>query len=288
MFTILLPCRDHHVYTRLALKRIIECTKGEFELFVADDSEMPVENEIGELLNELRSRGVKYEILRPEIRRGSLAQLRNEVFNKTESEILINIDNDVIVTPDWDVLLVKALEEHKEIGLAMPMCNDLYFYETNINLLEYCNRFKQLRSRSSPDFVRGGSEELWTAIEGTFDGSLDKFAKEFPEKRCQLDRKFVDFRNNWACWAVNMEKVRDVGGYDENYVKCGYEDLDFAWRMNLCGYRTTVVLDVFVAHLMGTTRPFIPGAVEAETQNMHYHQKKWADPNLEPKEHWLE
>lgn len=283
MFTILLPCRDHHVYTRLALKRIIECTKGEFELFIADDSLSPVENEIGDLLDRLGD--YKYEILRPKARRKSLAQLRNEVFKKTECKVLINVDNDVMVTPNWDVPLIGTLEKNEEFGLVMPMCNDLYFFEKNINLLEYCNKFKSLRNGSSPDFQMGGPNELWTAIEKAFDGSLDEFAKRFTERELQ---EFVDFRNNWACWAVNMEKVRDVGGYDENYIKCGYEDLDFAWRMNLCGYRTVVCMDVFVAHLMGTTRPFIPGAVEAETKNMHYYQKKWSEPNIDPRERWLE
>ena len=287
MFTILLPCKDHHVYTKLALKRIIECTKGKFELFIADDSERPIENEIGDELRRLDEMSYFYEILRPEVRRESLAQLRNEVFKLTETEILINVDNDVMVTPNWNVLLIEALNKHKEFGLVMPMCNDLYFYETNINLLEYCNRFKRLRGKSSPDFEMGGPEELWTAIEKTFDGSLDEFAESFATKRCLPDREFISFRNNWACWAISLDAAKEVGGYDENYVKCGYEDLDFAWRLNLCEYRTVVCLDVFVAHLMGTTRPFIPGAVEAETKNMHYYQKKWSIPDLDPHEGWL-
>lgn len=282
MISILMSCKNHNVYTRLAIQRIIECTKNEFELIIADDSDIPVENEVAD---ELRTWGGKYKILRPDIRRSGVAQARNDALRAANSEFAINVDNDVIVTSGWDEAIVRFLQDDPKIGLLMPMDNAMYFFEPKIDFLNYCNIFKRMKIESSTDFQMEGPSGLKIAIDKTYGGSLDEFAKRYVEER--KDWKLLDFRNTWGCWATRMDTIREIGGYDENYLKAGYEDLDLAWRFNLCDYRTVVTFRSFVHHCMSITRLSVAGAAEAEAKNEEYYRKKFATPNLNPKEHWI-
>jgi len=157
----------------------------------------------------------------------------------------------------------------------------IFFEQPEVGLLERCNKFKRLRAKYKEE---EGPERLMEIINETFDGSLDKFAEAYVNK--VKGRELKDYMNTWVSYAVRLDVFKYVGGYDENYKKAGYEDWDLARRLNMLGFRTAVTYSSFVWHCVGTTRPHIGGAVEAETSNGIYYRKKFSRPNVELRGSW--
>ncbi|MBU0791704.1 MAG: glycosyltransferase family 2 protein [Gammaproteobacteria bacterium] len=288
--SIIMACKDHQVYTQLAIARLIQNTYNDFELIIADDSVQPIDMFITELVES----GIDYTVLYPPTPRDGAAHARNDCLRNSHYEYVIDVDNDVMVTPGWDRPLIEKLEAEPDIGLLIPMQNDLYFFDKEsqiyegsrvLNFWDVCVRFKHFRTMMSPDLTKEGVQGLEHILNETYGGSLDNFAKSYAERN--KNREPVHLMNTWASWATRLSIMKDVGGYDENYKKAGYEDLDLARRLNMLNYRTIITFNSYIHHCMSTTRPFIPGAVQAETNNSEYYRRKFTSENLNPREEWL-
>jgi len=121
--SIVMSCKEHLPYTLLAVKRLVKCTVNEFELIIANDSRVSVEETIRKA-----EPGLELKVLHGGGKRNGVARARNDCFKQASCNVCINVDNDVIVTPGWDVPLVKIIEENRKVGLLLPMTNDMYFF----------------------------------------------------------------------------------------------------------------------------------------------------------------
>ena len=290
--SIIMACKDHKAYTINAIRRLLRNTEHEFELIIADDSIQLIGMSIGELVKD-----IDCKVLYPARPRAGAGQARNDCLRNCKNEYVIDVDNDVMVTPGWDIALVEKLTKEPDIGLLLPMSNDLYFFDPRLfklpngedmDLLEICNKFKFLRHQNYAAIENNpndlGHQILEDIINKSYLSGLDGFTKMY---LAGIEKEDIHMMNTWSSWATRLSIMKDVGGYDERYIKAGYEDLDLARRLNMLGYRTIVTFESYVHHCMGTTRPFIPGAIEAETRNSEYYRTKFSNSDLNPRESWV-
>lgn len=284
-------CKEHLPYTLLAVKRLVECTVNKFELIIADDSKVSVEEAVRNVAPDL-----ELKVLHEGGKRGGASEAMNDCFRNATNGVCITVENDVMVTPGWDVPLVKMIVERPEIGLLIPFANDLCFlgptfFDSHVTfktLMDKCVAFKRLRDHYSED---QGLERLMEIIDEAVGSPLNDFAKKYVEEKRGGELK--DYQNTWVSYAVRMDVLKDVGGYDENYKMAGYEDLDLAKRLNMLGFRTVVTNESFVWHCGGVTRAAklspeeskIRDAVGAKSKEYFY--KKFSNAELNPREHWV-
>lgn len=59
------------------------------------------------------------------------------------------------------------------------------------------------------------------------------------------ENSFIKTKQNWSAFILSVETWKDVGGFDENFGLCYFEDNDFHYRMTMKGVTiiTTPILD---------------------------------------------
>lgn len=77
---------------------------------------------------------------------------------------------------------------------------------------------------------------------------------------------------NWLL-LVSRKAHWMIGGFDENFAVCGFEDADYSVRGKALGIDTKPI-DMPFTHLWGKTRWDIPGYPETRLQNIDYFEKK--------------
>jgi hypothetical protein len=79
-----------------------------------------------------------------------------------------------------------------------------------------------------------------------------------------------------CCFVVCEEAWRDIGGFDEDYEGCHFEDLDLWTRAERKGYRLRLVDSITVFHRRGTTRVLTSDeSNESFVRNLGIYLKKW-------------
>jgi len=131
---------------------------------------------------------------------------------------VIILDNDIIVTPNWDIKLIKFMEEHPEVGLCGP-----------------CTNFA-----GSPQLIKNiGS--LKTEEE------IDDFSMNYKHVV-----PFTYAPEKWPvigfCMVIRKKVIDDIGFFDENFKFYGCEDNDFCYRVEKNGWKLAYVYTTFIYH----------------------------------------
>ena len=150
--------------------------------------------------------------------------------DKPEYFLLIN--SDIEVTDNWLEPLVKWMDEHPDCGACAPKLHS--FQERD--KFEYAGAAGGYIDRYGYPFCRGRILRHLEVDMGQYDSPADVM---------------------WAtgaCLLVRSSAYRNLGGLDERFF-AHMEEIDLCWRMQLIGYKVTVVPDSLVYHVGGGTLP---------------------------------
>ena len=150
--------------------------------------------------------------------------------DKPEYFVLIN--SDIEVTENWLKPLVEWMDKHPECGACAP-------------------KLRSFQEREKFEYA------------GAAGGYIDKYGYPFCRgrvlKRLETDNGQYDSPADvmWAtgaCLLVRSSVYKKLDGLDERFF-AHMEEIDLCWRMQLTGYKVTVIPQSLVYHVGGGTLP---------------------------------
>ena len=156
----------------------------------------------------------------------------NRAFSEIESEYFLLINSDIEVPQDWLSPLVEWMDSHPDCAACAPKLHSWQEKEK----FEYA---------------------------GAAGGYLDKFGyplcrgrvlKELETDNGQYDSPKDVFWATGACLLVRSSVYKELGGLDDRFF-AHMEEIDLCWRMQLSGWKVTVVPSSVVYHVGGGTLP---------------------------------
>ena len=156
----------------------------------------------------------------------------NRALKQVEADLLVLINSDVEVTPDWLGPLTRWMDAHPDCGACAPKLLSWYDH----GCFEYAGAAGGLIDRWGYTFCRGRVLKRVERDEGQYDVPADVL---------------------WAtgaCLMVRSSVWRHFGGLDDRFF-AHMEEIDLCWRMQLEGWKVQVVPESVVYHLGGGTLP---------------------------------
>ena len=147
----------------------------------------------------------------------------NAGLEAARGEVLVILNNDTEVEPDWLSELLAALQQHPEAGMATP----------KVKLWD-----DRQRLHTTGDYVRSDgipdSRGVWQVDRGQFD-----------------EQAYV-FGASGVAPAYRRAMLREIGFFDLDFVSyC--EDVDLSWRAQLAGYRCVYAPQSVLYHKVSAT-----------------------------------
>ena len=156
----------------------------------------------------------------------------NRALAQVEAEYYVLINSDIEVPKGWLQPLVAWMDSHPKCGACGPKLISWHDRER----FEYAGAAGGLIDRYGYPFCRGRALQVVERDEGQYDSPADVF---------------------WvsgACLMVRSKLWKRLGGLDDRFF-AHMEEIDLCWRIQLAGYRVTVVPQSFVYHIGGGTLP---------------------------------
>ena len=156
----------------------------------------------------------------------------NKAFEQIDSDLFVLINSDIEVTDGWLEPLVRWMQEHPECGACAPKLHSWQEREK----FEYAGAAGGCLDLYGYPFCRGRILKTLETDHGQYDSPADVF---------------------WAtgaCLMVRSSLYRELGGLDDRFF-AHMEEIDLCWRMQLAGYKVTVVPESMVYHVGGGTLP---------------------------------
>ncbi len=147
-------------------------------------------------------------------------------------EYFVLINSDIEVSEGWLGPLVEWMDGHPECGACAPKLHSWQEREK----FEYAGAAGGYVDRFGYPFCRGRVMKRLEVDKGQYDEPADVF---------------------WAtgaCLMVRSRVFEELGGLDDRFF-AHMEEIDLCWRMQLHGYRVTVVPESVVYHVGGGTLP---------------------------------
>ncbi len=151
---------------------------------------------------------------------------------KDRPEYFVLINSDIEVTENWLGPLVKWMDGHPECGACAPKLRSWYVHEK----FEYAGAAGGYIDMFGYPFCRGRVMKSVEVDHGQYDEPKDVM---------------------WAtgaCLLVRSSVYKELGGLDSRFF-AHMEEIDMCWRMQLHGYKVTVVPESVVYHVGGGTLP---------------------------------
>lgn len=156
----------------------------------------------------------------------------NKALGEVEAEYFILMNSDIEVPDGWLRPLIEWMDTHPECGACSPK---LHSWQER-DMFEYA---------------------------GAAGGYLDRYGYPFCRgrvmKRVEKDEGQYDMADNvlWAsgaCLVVRSSLYRHLGGLDDRFF-AHMEEIDLCWRMQLEGWKVSIVPESVVYHVGGGTLP---------------------------------
>ena len=156
----------------------------------------------------------------------------NKAFEQIDSEYFVLINSDIEVTEGWLKPLVDWMDSHPECGACAPK---LHSWQDR-DRFEYAGAAGGYIDRFGYPFCRG------------------RVLGRLETDRGQYDTPADGFWATGACLMVRSSVYRKLGGLDGRFF-AHMEEIDLCWRMQLEGWKVTVVPESTVYHVGGGTLP---------------------------------
>ena len=156
----------------------------------------------------------------------------NKVFEQIDCEYFVLINSDIEVTPGWLGPLVDWMDSHPDCGACAPK---LHSWQER-DKFEYAGAAGGYIDKYGYPFCRG------------------RILKRIETDRGQYDSPADVFWATGACLMVRSSVYRSLGGLDNRFF-AHMEEIDLCWRMQLEGWKVTVLPQSVVYHVGGGTLP---------------------------------
>ena len=156
----------------------------------------------------------------------------NRALAQLEAEYYLLINSDIEVPEGWLQPLVDWMDSHPDCGACGPKLISYAQRDT----FEYAGAAGGLVDRYGYPFCRGRI--------------LQKIEKDHGQYDTPANVLWV----SGACLLVRASVWKTLGGLDERFF-CHMEEIDLCWRMQLHGWKVTVVPQSHVYHIGGGTLP---------------------------------
>ena len=156
----------------------------------------------------------------------------NKAFEQIDSEYFVLINSDIEVTDGWLQPLINWMDSHPECGACAPKLHSWQEREK----FEYAGAAGGYIDRYGYPFCRGRVMKRVQTGAGQYDSPKDVF---------------------WAtgaCLMVRSSVYEKLGGLDDRFF-AHMEEIDLCWRMQLEGFKVTIVPQSLVYHVGGGTLP---------------------------------
>ena len=157
----------------------------------------------------------------------ALAALKEDGF-----DYYVLLNTDVQVPVDWLIPMARWMESHPECGACSPKLHSWYEKDQ----FEYAGAAGGFIDCYGFPFCRGRVMQHVEKDEGQYDQTKNVF---------------------WATGACLMVRSRlywELGGLDDRFF-AHMEEIDLCWRLQLAGYKVTVIPQSVIWHLGGGTLP---------------------------------
>lgn len=231
LVSIIIPVFNQWPYTEKCLKSIQQYTTYPHEIIIIDNGSKD------ETVKELTGNSAIKLLTNPH--NLGFARACNQGAKIARGELLLFLNNDTIVTPDWLRSMVNLLTDSK-IGVVG---NKLLFPDTN--RIQHAGVFLQnklpghIYYNQPGNFSESNIKKIYPAVTGA----------------CLLTRKIL---------------FLEVGGFDETYIN-GYEDVDYCLKIWEKGYKVIYCPDSIIYHYGSTST----GRHLLEKQNLACFLEKW-------------
>ena len=156
----------------------------------------------------------------------------NRALAQVDADCFVLINSDIEVPKGWLKPLVAWMESHPECGACGPK---LISYKER-DTFEYAGAAGGLVDRYGYPFCRG------------------RVMQKLEKDHGQYDTPANVLWCSGACLMVRASLWRALGGLDDRFF-AHMEEIDLCWRMQLRGWKVTVVPESFVYHIGGGTLP---------------------------------
>lgn len=197
-FSIIIPVCNQHELTRQCVESIKK-NSSDYEIIIIDNGSEPAYPGTGKIIRNLKNQGFPIAV--------------NQGIKEATGEIIVILNNDTIVTPQWLERLAEHLEYADMVG---PVTNNISGPQKQGNF--------QLNSTSSLDFY---SEEIY---------------------KIHRLQSAPWYRLVFFCVAIKREVIGEIGLLDEQFSPGNFEDDDFCLRAIGAGFRLVIAEDVFIYH----------------------------------------
>ncbi len=149
-----------------------------------------------------------------------------------EAEYYVLINSDIEVPKNWLSPLVEWMDTHPECGACGPKLHSWY----DRNMFEYAGAAGGYLDRYGYPFCRGRV--------------MSKIEKDTGQYDTPANVLWV----SGACLMVRSSLWNSLGGLDDRFF-AHMEEIDLCWRIQLSGFKVTVVPSSVVYHIGGGTLP---------------------------------
>lgn len=156
----------------------------------------------------------------------------NKALQGIDAEYFVLINSDIEVPSGWLQPLVAWMDSHPDCGACGPKLLDYARRDT----FEYAGAAGGLMDRYGYPFCRG------------------RILQKIEKDRGQYDTPANVLWVSGACLLVRACVWKALGGLDERFF-CHMEEIDLCWRMQLQGWKVTLVPASRVYHIGGGTLP---------------------------------
>lgn len=156
------------------------------------------------------------------------AKGNNEAVSHARGDLIVLLNNDVEVPPDWLAPIADRFDDAPDLGAAQPK---LHQFDLRTHF-EYSGAAGGFLDRWGYPFARGRVFDTLEEDTGQYDGDTDIF---------------------WAsgtCLAVRSALFRNLNGLEETFFM-HMEEIDLCWRIRRSGFRIECVTASTVYHIGG-------------------------------------
>jgi len=204
MLSIVIPVFNQHDMTEECINAILDHT-NDCEIVVIDNGSTPP-------IHASFTGFIETTLIRNEENKGFPAAV-NQGIRAAKGDIIILLNNDVIVTPNWASMLSDWLDSYSIVGPATNYCAGMQ----RVQIPAYNNR-----------------------------AELDKEAEYLAEENNGQSEEV-----SWIigfCMAFKKSLFDEIGDFDESLWPCCGEEVDFCLRAKQTGHKIGIAYNVYVHH----------------------------------------
>ncbi|MCD4813444.1 glycosyltransferase [bacterium] len=248
LVSIIILTHNQLTYTQKCIESIFRHTRSPYELLFVDNCST---DKTLDYLGKLQAPDTCQRIhIIKNTENAGFAKGNNQGISQAKGPLLLLMNNDIVVTPDWLEKLRRTLKHDPNIGIVGPMTN----------------------YASAPQHVPKPEYHL-DSLEG-----LDAFSTSYGAEHTGQAHPY--WRLVGFCMLMKRDVIDTIGGLDHRFGLGNFEDDDFTLRAAIAGFSSWIAEDCYVHHF--GSRTFVDTKIDYQAslrQNWEIFKRKWRIPS---------